>query len=103
MNKKEKIKRKHAKIAFREINKAISKSKCKKYFTPFTYKMNGINICVNWQRPSKLEVNEYIKDILRNLYFNNVMNRSAYYTLKGMVRRGGDKCLMPVFNFIKKE
>ena len=96
-------------MLIKKVEKQFSKYKFASYeqsSSPITVKFK--DSCINMEEevnrlPNDREKYEYRKSILKDLYMSNAMNRSAYYTLKGMNRRyNNDSIINNILNFIKK-
>ena len=107
MNKKERLRKKRIKIIYKKLHKAAERylrsvRPMKVNDKNLRFMTHDNKILLKYEYPNISEIKIYIKYILRYLYGNNKMNRSAYYTLKGMTRRGTRESILPVINFIKK-
>ena len=74
----------------------------RKDFIKIKYDGDDAKTNIIYRKPSNKEIVEYRKSILKDLYNNGKMCRSAYYTLKAMNRRRNMDGIINVLNFIKK-
>ena len=108
MNKKQRLRKKRIKIMLRKIKKFTRSSLYLSYTkwcnndNVITFKDKNISCELKNELPNEKLRAEYRQCILKKLYLNEVMSRSAYYTLKGMNKRHNNDGIINVLNFIKK-